>query len=120
MARFAELFPDEKILVSQLQELTWFHFLALLPLEDPLAREFYAEMCRVKSWIVRALRQKINGLLFERTALSRSSEESVLQELASLRDECMTPDMVFSNSYLLDFHDQSGAWRKRPGSRHPV
>lgn len=70
MVRFAEQFPDERILVSLIQELTWTHFLALLPLKDALAREFYAEMCRVERWSVRALRQKIGGMLFERTALS--------------------------------------------------
>ena len=103
MARFAELFPDERILVSLIQELTWTHFIALLPLKDPLAREFYAEMCRVERWSVRALRQKINGMLFERTALSKNSEEVIRQELAILRGGQMTPDMVFRDPYMLDF-----------------
>ena len=48
MIQFAELFQDERILVSLVQELTWTHFIALLPLKDPLAREFYAEMCQVE------------------------------------------------------------------------
>lgn len=113
MARFAELFPDERILVSLIQELTWTHFIALLPLKDPLAREFYAEMCRVERWSVRALRQKINGMLFERTALSKNSEEVVRQELATLRDGQMTPDMVFRDPYLLDFLGLSGAYSEK-------
>jgi hypothetical protein len=46
MVRFAELFPDEPIVASLIQQLTWTHILALLPVKDPLAREFYAEMCR--------------------------------------------------------------------------
>lgn len=58
MTRFAEQFPDERILATLLQELTWSHFTLLLPLKDPLAREFYAEMCRVERWSVRSLRQK--------------------------------------------------------------
>ncbi len=113
MARFAELFPVERILVSLVQELTWTHFIALLPLKDPLAREFYAEMCRVERWSVRALRQKINGMLFERTALSKNSEEVVRQELAILRDGQMTPDMVFRDPYLLDFLGLSGAYSEK-------
>ncbi len=44
MVRFAELFSDEAIVVSLLQQLGWAHFLALLPIKEPLAREFYAEM----------------------------------------------------------------------------
>ena len=113
MARFAELFQDERILVSLVQELTWTHFIALLPLKDPLAREFYAEMCRVERWSVRALRQKINGMLFERTALSKNSEEVVRQELAILRGGQMTPDMVFRDPYLLDFLGLSGAYSEK-------
>ena len=113
MARFAELFPDERILVSLIQELTWTHFIALLPLKDQLAREFYAEMCRVERWSVRTLRQKINGMLFERTALSKNSEEVVRQELATLRDGQMTPDMVFRDPYLLDFLGLSGAYSEK-------
>jgi predicted nuclease of restriction endonuclease-like (RecB) superfamily len=113
MARFAEQFPDERILVSLIQELTWTHFLALLPLKDALAREFYAEMCRVERWSVRALRQKIDGMLFERTALSKNSEEVVRQELATLRDGRMTPDLVFRDPYLLDFLGLSGAYSEK-------
>lgn len=113
MARFAELFPDERILVSLIQELTWTHFIALLPLKDPLAREFYAEMCRVERWSVRTLRQKIGGMLFERTALSKNSPEVVRQELATLRDGQMTPDMVFRDPYLLDFLGLSGAYSEK-------
>ncbi len=113
MARFAELFPDERILVSLIQELTWTHFIALLPLKDSLAREFYAEMCRVERWSVRTLRQKIGGMLFERTALSKNSPEVVRKELATLRDGRMTPDMVFRDPYLLDFLGLSGAYSEK-------
>ena len=113
MVRFAELFPDERILVSLIQELTWTHFIALLPLKDPLAREFYAEMCRVERWSVRTLRQKIGGMLFERTVLSKNSPEVVRQELATLRDGRMTTDMVFRDPYLLDFLGLSGAYSEK-------
>lgn len=113
MARFAELFPDERGLASLIQVLTWTHFIALLPLKDPLAREFYAEMCRVERWSVRMLRQKINGMLFERTALSKNSEAVVRQELATLREGRMTPDMVFRDPYLLDFLGLSGAYSEK-------
>lgn len=96
MVRFAELFPEEAIVVSLMQQLTWTHFLALLPVKDPLAREFYAEMCRAERWSVRTLRKRIGGMLYERTALSRNSEEVVRRELSVLRDEGrVTPDLVF-------------------------
>ncbi|MFZ4440037.1 MAG: DUF1016 N-terminal domain-containing protein [Syntrophales bacterium] len=46
MVRFSETLADEAIVVTLSQQLSWSHFLALLPLKDPLARDFYAEMCR--------------------------------------------------------------------------
>jgi predicted nuclease of restriction endonuclease-like (RecB) superfamily len=114
MVRFAELFPEERIVVSLTQVLSWTHILALLPLKDHLAREFYAEMCRVERWSVRTLRQKIAGMLFERTALSKNSEELIRQELASLRDDGrMSPELVFRDPYLLDFLGLSGAYSER-------
>lgn len=36
MIQFAEAFPDEKIVVSLIRELSWTHFLALLSLKEPL------------------------------------------------------------------------------------
>lgn len=113
MVQFAEVFPDEAIVASLLQQLGWTHFLALLPIKDPLAREFYAEMCRVERWSVRALRQKISGMLYERTALSRNTESVIKSELETLRDGQMTPDMVFRDPYLLDFLGLKGAFSEK-------
>jgi len=104
MIRFAADFPDEGIVASLSQQLSWSHVVGLLPIKDPLAREFYAQMCRAERWSVRTLRERIAGMLYERTALSRNSEEVVRRELAGLRDEGrMTPNMVFRDPYLLDF-----------------
>lgn len=44
MVRFAELFSDEAIIATMSQHLGWSHFLALIPIKNNLAREFYAEM----------------------------------------------------------------------------
>jgi hypothetical protein len=67
-------------------QLSWSHFIELLPIKDPLAREFYAEMCRIEHWDVRTLRQKIGGVLFQRTALSRKPETVISTEIARLRN----------------------------------
>jgi hypothetical protein len=40
MARFAEWMIDEQILATLLQTLSWSHFVELLPIKDPLARDF--------------------------------------------------------------------------------
>ncbi|MCE9966566.1 DUF1016 domain-containing protein, partial [Lelliottia amnigena] len=37
-------------------------------------------------WSVRTLRERIDSMLYERTALSQKPEETIAQELATLRD----------------------------------
>jgi predicted nuclease of restriction endonuclease-like (RecB) superfamily len=104
MVRFAEVFPDRAIVQTLSAQLGWSHFLEIIPFQDPLQRGFYAEMCRLERWSVRTLRDKIRGMLFERTAISRKPEELIQQELTKLRDEdCLTPDLVFRDPYVLDF-----------------
>jgi len=91
MARFAEWITDERILASLSTQLSWSHFIELLRSRTPLARDFYAEMCRIERWDVRTLRQKIGGMLFQRTALSKKPEAVISAEIAKLRDGHMTP-----------------------------
>lgn len=113
MIQFAELYPDEEIVVSLLQQLSWSHFIEIIPIKTSLARKFYAEMCRVERWPVRTLRQKIGGMLYERTALSKNTETVIKAELENLRDGRMTPDMVFRDPYLLDFLGLQGAYSEK-------
>ena len=114
MIRFADVFPDEQIVSSLMRQLSWTHFIYIIPLDDPLQRDFYAEMCRVERWSVRTLRQKIDGMLFERTALSKKPEKVVRQELARLRaDDLLTPDLVFRDPYFLDFLGLADAWGEK-------
>lgn len=104
MVRFAEVFPDQQIVSTLSRQLGWSHFVEIIPLNDDLKREFYAEMCRVERWSVRTLRAKIQGMLFERTALSKKPAKLASQELAALRkDDTLTPDLVFRDPYFLDF-----------------
>ena len=60
IVQFAQVFPDERIVVSLIRQLSWTHLIALLPLKDPLQRDFYAEMCRIERWSVRVLRERID------------------------------------------------------------
>ncbi|MEA2085298.1 MAG: PDDEXK nuclease domain-containing protein [Thermodesulfobacteriota bacterium] len=104
MIQFAEVFSDKKIVVSLIRQLSWTHFIALIPLKNDLQRDFYAEMCRVERWSVRTLRKKIDGMLYERTSISKKPEELVKKELSALREEDrLTPDLVFRDPYFLDF-----------------
>ena len=113
MIQFSQLFPEEAIVVTLSQQLSWSHFHALLPIKNPLARDFYTEMCRIERWDVRTLRRKIGGMLFERTALSKKTESVIATELAKLRDGQMSPDTVFRDPNLLDLLGLQGAYSER-------
>lgn len=104
MVRFATVFPNLEIAQTLSAQLSWSHFIELLPIEDQLKRDFYAELCRVERWSVRTLRHKIDHLLYERTAVAKKPDPLIAQDLAALRDEDrMTPDLVFRDPYFLDF-----------------
>ena len=104
MVQFAEAFPEEEIVATLSQQLGWSHFVEILPLKRPLQREYYAEMCRVERWSVRTLRERIDSMLYERTALSRKPDTLMTRELAALRDtERMSPDLLMRDPYILDF-----------------
>jgi predicted nuclease of restriction endonuclease-like (RecB) superfamily len=104
MIRFAEVFPDQQIVSALSRQLGWSHFVEIVPLDDALKRDFYAEMSRVERWSVRTLRAKVQGMLFERTALSKKPTDLARKELAALREQdTLTPDLVFRDPYFLDF-----------------
>jgi len=104
MVQFSTVFPDEQIVAALLRQLNWTHFTILIPLNDKLKVEFYSEMCRIERWSTRTLREKIDSMLFERTALSTKPEKLAKLELKKLREEDkLTPDLVFRDPYFLDF-----------------
>lgn len=114
MMQFVEHFSKEEIVVTLSRQLSWSHFIEIIPVKDPLAREFYAEMCRMERWSVRTLRKKIDGLLYERTALSRKPDALIKKELKQLREEDkLTPDLVFRDPYFLDFLGLKGAFQEK-------
>ncbi len=79
MIRFADCFADRQIVQTLSAQLSWSHFVELLTLNEPLKREFYAELARLHRWSVRTLRDKTRSMLFERTALSRKPDELIQQ-----------------------------------------
>ncbi|HKI20754.1 MAG TPA: PDDEXK nuclease domain-containing protein [Isosphaeraceae bacterium] len=104
MVAFFEAFPQEEIVAALSQQLSWSHFRELLPLKQPLQRDYYVEMCRIERWSVRTLRERIDSMLYERTALSRKPDRLIERELKNLRDaERISPDLLMRDPYVLDF-----------------
>lgn len=114
MIQFADQFPDFEIVSSLSRQLSWSHFVEILLVKNELARQFYAEMCRLEGWSVRTLRERVNSMLFERTAISRKPEETIKQDLVALQsDSKLTPDLVFRDPYFLDFLGLQDAYSER-------
>jgi len=114
MVRFAELYHDPGIIQTLSGQLSWSHFVELIKIDNDLQRDFYTEMCRIERWSVRLLKSKIQGMLFERTALSRKPEELAQQEIDALRTgDQMRPDLVFRDPYFLDFLGLSDTYAEK-------
>ena len=114
MMQFAKSFPSLENVVTLSRQLSWSHFVALIPVKDDVARDFYAELCRYEKWNVRTLRKKISGMLYERTAISSKPEELIRQEIAELKNkDKVSPDIVFHNPYFLDFTGLRGNFKEK-------
>ena len=102
--RAAETFADEEILSALRRELSWTHIKTLIYIEDPLKRDFYTELCRLEGWSSRQLMERMNSMLFERTAISRKPEETLRNDLQQLaQQKRLSTELVLKDPYLLDF-----------------
>lgn len=93
MMQFAEFFPDLEIVVTLSRQLTWSHFLVLIPLKSTEAKQFYAQLAISETLGVRELRKQISNKAFERTEIAN---------LQSSQNENL-PVNTFKDPYLLDF-----------------
>lgn len=104
MIRFAEVFPDEAKVSALRRELSWTHIKSLIYLDDPLKRDFYIELCRLEGWSSRQLQERIQSMLFERSAISRQPEQTIQADLQALREGGRpSPELLLKDPYLLDF-----------------
>ena len=68
MIRFAQALPDEQIVSAPQRRLSWTPFQALVCVDEPLKRDFYSELCRVKGWSSRQLQGFAAGATADREA----------------------------------------------------
>ncbi|MDR1679700.1 MAG: PDDEXK nuclease domain-containing protein, partial [Prevotellaceae bacterium] len=114
MMQFAEQISDFEIVSRLATQLSWSHFMEILPLKDDLQKEFYLTMAAYEGWTRDIMREKIDGMLFERTAISTKPEETIKAELVKLkRDNILSPDLVFKSPYFLDFTGLRGAYSEK-------
>lgn len=114
MMQFAQQIKEEKIVSQLATKLSWSHFIEVLSLKDELQREFYLTLAANELWGRNRLRKEIDGMLFERTALSSKPEEAVKKELANVRDnKFVSPDVVFKSPYFLEFTGLNGMYSEK-------
>jgi predicted nuclease of restriction endonuclease-like (RecB) superfamily len=94
MVQFGQAFSDQEIVASLMRQLSWTHFLQLIPIKPPAARSYYARQCASERWSVRELRRQIDRKRYERSELAGQP---------GLPPEAATPDPIFKDPYLLDF-----------------
>ena len=93
--------------------LGWSHYRLLLSQGDSLKRKFYFEQAAAQRWSVRELQRQIEGALFERVALSRSTRKLVTLEKKKGPPEVVRYEDIFKDPYLLDFLGLKGAYSEK-------
>lgn len=112
--RLAQTFPNDQIVYTLCRQFSWSHLRLLIYIDDPLKREFYIEIGKLENWSVRQLQERINSMLFERTAISRKPEETISYDLEQLREnKKISPDLLLKDPYILDFLDISDRYLEK-------
>lgn len=92
MMQFAELFEYQKV-VTLSRQLSWSHFLTLIPIKSQEARAFYENSILSGNLSVRELRKQISKKTFERTSIAD----------AQVAQSPIIENGIFKDPYLLDF-----------------
>lgn len=92
MLRFAEQFTDFEIVVTLSRQLSWSHFVELLPLKTIEAKLFYAQNAADNLFGIRELRRQIALKAYERTNIAD----------AQIIESTQIPFNTFKDPYILD------------------
>jgi predicted nuclease of restriction endonuclease-like (RecB) superfamily len=93
MMQFATLFSEIEIVVTLSRQLSWSHFIAIIPLKKEEQRNYYAQKIATERWSIRDTRYQIKRKAFERNEIANIQSYSDLQEIQN----------TFKDPYFLDF-----------------
>ncbi len=93
MMQFADEFPDAEIVSTLSTQLSWSHFIELLPLKTSEARLYYAKDAAERHLGVHQLRQMISRKSFERKEIANTQ----------ISDPMNLPLDTFKDPYLFDY-----------------
>ena len=83
--------------------LPWSHYVRLLSVKNPTAREFYETEALRGGWTVRQLDRQIGTQFYERTALSRNKAAMLLKGRKARREDAVSADEEVRNPLVLEF-----------------
>jgi predicted nuclease of restriction endonuclease-like (RecB) superfamily len=93
MMQFVEVFPDVEIVVPLARQLSWSHFIDLIPLKNKDSRNFYVQKIVNENWSVRETRKQIEKKTYERTEIANLQIATEINDL----------QYTFKDPYFLDF-----------------
>jgi predicted nuclease of restriction endonuclease-like (RecB) superfamily len=93
MMQFAEQFPDMEIVAPLARQLSWSHFVTLLPIKSQEAKLYYAQASATQTLGIRDLRKQISTKTFERSSLANLQSTSAHPAIHN----------TFKDPYFLDF-----------------
>jgi predicted nuclease of restriction endonuclease-like (RecB) superfamily len=100
MRQFYSAFPIRRALRA---ELGWTHYRLIMRVENPSAREFYADECIKCGWSTRQLERQVHSFFYERLLASHGNE-SVRNEINELEPKQeLKPTDLLKEPYILEF-----------------
>ena len=83
--------------------LPWSHYVRLLTVEDPAARQFYITEALRGGWSVRQLDRQVSTRYYERTALSRNKVAMLQKGAIAQQGEQPSIEDGFQDPFILEF-----------------
>lgn len=103
MRKVAAVFSEE-IVATMSQQLSWSHLIELSIIENEPKRMYYATFAAKEQWGVRKLRNSIDAMVFERTVIASQPDSNITNAISAFQSNAVIdPELVFKNTYILDF-----------------
>jgi len=91
------------IRLRQVFSLSWSHYVRLLAVKNPKAREFYEAEAVRSGWTIKQLNRQINSQFYERAALSRNKAAMLRRSESPLPEDAVTPEEEIKDPFVLEF-----------------
>ena len=100
MRKFYQCYPKGTTMLSQL---SWFHYLELIKIEDDVKRNFYMHECINSNWNVRELARQRSTLLYER--VYNAKDKNKILEISNKGFIVNEPKDIIKDPFVLEFLD---------------